>query len=46
MAFPERYQRKMSVPEIPPRIATAPDLAIAFGQSFGQSQGLYADNYL
>jgi integrase len=45
-AFPERYQRKVSVPVIPPRITKAPDVAIAFGQSFGQSQGLYADNYL
>jgi integrase len=45
-SFPERYRRKMSVPAIPLHIAKAPDLAIAFGQSFGQSQGLYADNYL
>lgn len=45
-AFPDRYRQRMTVPAIPPEIAKAPVLAIAFGQSFGQSQGLYADNYL
>lgn len=45
-AFPERYRSKMVAPVIPPHITEAPTLAIAFGQSFGQSQGLYPDNYL
>ncbi|WP_243374408.1 DUF3596 domain-containing protein [Geotalea sp. SG265] len=45
LAFPERYQRKMAV-EPRPVMAKAPALAATFGQSFGQSQGLYADNYL
>lgn len=45
-AFPERYRAKMVAPVIPPHITEAPTLAIAFGQSFGQSQGLYPDNYL
>ena len=44
-AFPDRYRQKMAMPVIPSQIAEAPVLAIAFGQSFGQSQGLYADNY-
>ncbi len=45
-AFPSRYEKKMVVPMIPQQIAKAPDLAMAVGHSFGQSQGLYADNYL
>lgn len=45
-AFPDRYRAKMALPVIPPHIAEAPTFAIAFGQSFGQSQGLYPDNYL
>jgi integrase len=45
LAFPERYQRKMALPTIPTQIANAPGLTATFGQSFGQSQGLYADNY-
>jgi integrase len=45
-SFPERYRRNMAQEGAVPRIATAPDLAIAVGQSFGQSQGLYADNYM
>ncbi|QEM67402.1 tyrosine-type recombinase/integrase [Geobacter sp. FeAm09] len=45
-AFPERYRQKMALPAIPLQIAEAPAMAIAFGQSFGQSQGLYPDNYL
>jgi integrase len=44
-AFPERYQERMAVPVIPPQKAQAPAPTIAFCQSFGQSQGLYADNY-
>jgi integrase len=42
--FPERYRSRMAVetPEKP----KAPVLAATFGQSFGQSPGLYADNYL
>lgn len=45
-AFPDRYRAKMVAPVIPPHITEAPTLAIAFGQSFSQSQGLYPDNYL
>jgi hypothetical protein len=30
-AFPDRYQKKMSEPAIPPQMAKAPDLAIVFG---------------
>lgn len=45
-AFPERYRQRMALPIILPHIAETPELAVAFGQSFGQSQGLYADNYL
>jgi integrase len=42
--FPERYRRKMGLEALQkPR---ALDLAATFSQSFGQSQGLYADNYL
>ena len=42
--FPERYSRKMGVEALQkPR---ALDLTATFSQSFGQSQGLYADNYL
>lgn len=44
-AFPERYQRKMAVPPIQPQTAKAPDMTGTFRQSFGQSQGLYPDNY-
>ena len=45
-AFPERYRQKMALPVIPLQIAKAPELAAAIGHSFGQSQGLCADNYL
>lgn len=45
-AFPERYQQRPVLPAIPAQIAEAPVMAVAFGQSFGQSQGLYPDNYL
>lgn len=42
--FPDRYRRKMGLEALQkPR---ALDLAATFSQSFGQSQGLYADNYL
>lgn len=44
-AFPERYQRRMAIRQQSPETAKAPDLPATFGQSFGQSQGLYADNY-
>jgi integrase len=44
-AFPERYQERMAVPDMPPQKAQAPAPTITFCQSFGQSQGLYADNY-
>lgn len=43
--FPDRYQKAMKVTVKNPEKSKAPDLAITFGQSFGQSQGLYADNY-
>jgi integrase len=42
--FPERYRSRMAVET--PEKSKAPDLAATFSQSFGQSQGLYADNYL
>lgn len=45
-AFPDRYRARMVLPVIPDHITKAPELAVAFGQSFGQSQGLYPDNYL
>jgi integrase len=45
-SFPERYLQKMAQQGTASRIAKAPDLAAAVGHSFGQSQGLYADNYL
>lgn len=45
-SFPEMHQQKMALPATAPQIAKAPEPAIAFCQSFGQSQGLYADNYL
>jgi integrase len=44
-AFPDRYQKKMSLPIILAQIAKAPFLAAAVGHSFGQSRRLYADNY-
>uniref|UniRef100_A0A831UEV1 DUF3596 domain-containing protein n=1 Tax=Geobacter metallireducens TaxID=28232 RepID=A0A831UEV1_GEOME len=46
LAFPERYHRRMASTAPSPETAKAPLLAATFGQSFGQSQGLYADNYL
>jgi hypothetical protein len=36
----------MAVAAKPPEKPKAPALAATFSQSFGQSQGLYADNYL
>lgn len=45
MAFPERYRRRMATTEPALETAKAPVLAATFGQSFGQSQGLYPDNY-
>jgi integrase len=44
--FPDRYRERMAVTANPPETAKAPALATTFCQSFGQSQGLYADNYL
>lgn len=44
-AFPDRYRQRMAFPVVGPEIAEAPALAVAFGQSFGQSQGLCSDNY-
>ncbi len=46
ISFPDRYRLKMAVTDTAPETAKAPVLAATFGQSFGQSQGLYADNYL
>ncbi|WP_026843298.1 tyrosine-type recombinase/integrase [Citrifermentans bremense] len=44
IGFPDRYHRRMGLEALQkPR---ALDLAATFSQSFGQSQGLYADNYL
>jgi integrase len=42
--FPERYRSMMTVEN--PGKTKAPDLAATFSQSFGQSPGFYADNYL
>lgn len=46
IAFPERYQRRRGLAVTQAQIAEAPVFAVAIGQSFGQSQGLCADNYL
>ena len=46
VAFPDRYRLRMAITVPVSKKAKAPDLAATFGQSFGQSQGLYADNYL
>lgn len=45
LAFPERYRRRMATTEPAHETAKAPGLPATFGQSFGQSQGLYPDNY-
>lgn len=45
-AFSDYYQMKMAMPVKTPQMLKAPDLAATFCQSFGQSQGLYTDNYL
>jgi len=44
--FPDRYRERMTVDVKSPETKKAPVLAATFSQSFGQSQGLYADNYL
>ncbi len=44
--FPDRYQERMAVDAKSPETEKAPVPAATFGQSFGQSQGLHADNYL
>ena len=44
--FPDRYRERMAVDVKSPETEKAPAPAITFGQSFGQSQGLYADNYM
>ena len=44
-AFPERYRQRMALPLEPAIITKTPDSATTFCQSFGQIQGLYADNY-
>jgi len=44
--FPDRYRERMAVDVKSPGTEKAPAPAATFGQSFGQSQGLYADNYM
>ena len=44
--FPERYQKAMAMTAKLPKTAKIPTVTATFGQSFGQSQGFYADNYL
>jgi integrase len=44
--FPDRYQERMAVDVKCSGTEKAPAPAATFGQNFGQSQGLYADNYL
>jgi integrase len=46
VSFPERYRAAMARTVPVDDTKKAPDVAGAFSQSFGQSQGLYADNYL
>lgn len=43
--FPDRYRDRMAVDTTSPETVKAPAPAATFGQSFGQSQGLCADNY-
>lgn len=45
-AFPERYQRKMTLANAGCKTSKAPDSPATFCQSFGQSRGLYSDNYM
>ena len=45
-AFPELYGRRMATKGFAPETVKAPALDVTFGQSFGQSQRLYPDNYL
>jgi len=44
--FPDRYRKRMAVADTLPETVKAPAFTATFGQSFGQSQGLCADNYL
>ncbi len=44
-AFPERYRQRMTVSAEPDTTTKALDSAATFCQSFGQIQGLYAENY-
>jgi len=46
VTFPERYRAAMKSAGAILETTKAPEFSIAFGQSFGQSQGLYADNYM
>lgn len=46
VSFPERYNALMLATPQEPTKTKAPDLAATFCQSFGQSLGLYADNYM
>jgi hypothetical protein len=43
--FPDRYRGRMAVDVKSPKTVKAPAPAATFGQSFGQSQELCADNY-
>ena len=44
-AFPERYRQRMALPAEPDTTTKALDSTTTFCQSFGQIQGLYAENY-
>ncbi len=44
--FPERYEKKMGLTRVETKTSKAPDFSATFCQSFGQSRGLYSDNYL
>lgn len=44
--FPDRYRERMKVDLMNPETGKAPVSAATFSQSFSQSQGLYADNYM
>ena len=44
--YPDRYQKVISATNTTSEKNKAPVIAATFSQSFSQSQGLYADNYL
>lgn len=44
--FPDRYRERMAVNDKSPETVKTPALAATYCQSFGQSQGLHADNYV